>query len=343
MSTSAYGVVSTMSLTRWIDGVTMQQKLISLFKFNRSSIFAFLTLCFALCAVSFAPIFIRLSETELSANATVFNRLFVFLLCFGVGRVIREQISPSVDQEESDFSGKQWWLLWLIGPIAITSLILWAISLQYTTVAKSMLLNNLTPIFTTLGSWLFLGKKFDSKFLIGMGIAVAGAITLGLEDLTGAGGGSFMGDMYALLSAVFLGIYFLIVEQLRSRFCATTILLWRCATGCVILIPIILLSGGKLFPTTQTALFAVLALGLICEGLGQRLLAESMNIFSSSFISLFLLLEPVISAVLAWIIFVEAISTSTWLGFAVVLSGIYLAQSSKCTNAQDNSLQIISE
>ena len=310
-----------------------QEQLMPKEKISRPFLFAFLTLCFALLCISFAPIFIRLSETELSANATVFNRLFIFFISFGSWQFLSRRLSPPQDQEDTPITVKQWWLLGSVGTVATISLVLWAISLQYTTVAKSMLLNNLTPIFTTLGSWIFLGKKFDSKFLLGMAIAVTGAITLGLEDLTGVGEGSFTGDIYAILSAVFLGTYFLIVEQLRSRFSGTTILLWRCATGSVILLLIMLFTSEQIFPTTEVAILAVIGLGIISEGLGQRLIAESMNVFSSSFVSIFLLLEPVISAVLAWFIFLESLSLTTWLGFAVVLTGIYLAQSSQSSTS----------
>jgi len=312
----------------------MPENLSPLPKISRPFLIAFLTLGLALLAVSFAPIFIRLSETELGPNGTVLNRLFIFLITFGSGRLVTEKFSARKEEERSPITGKQWVLLGSVGAIATISLVLWAISLQYTTVAKSVLLNNLTPIFTTLGSWLVLGKTFDSKFLVGLTIAVAGAITLGIEDVSGAAEGSLIGDLYALLSAVFLGIYFLIVEQLRLRFSATTILLWRCAVGSVILIPITFLAEGQLFPTTQTALLAVIGLGLISEGLGQRLVADSMNVFSSSFVSLFLLLEPIVSAILAWFIFLEHLTVTTWLGFAVVLTGIYLAQSSKASTAE---------
>ena len=92
-------------------------------------------------------------------------------------------------------------------------------------------------------------------------------------------------------------------------------------------------TGERIFPTTQVAILAVLGLGLVSEGLGQRLLADSMNVFSSSFVSLFLLLEPIISAILAWFIFTEGLTLTTWLAFAVVLTGIYLAQTSKAANA----------
>lgn len=294
-----------------------------------SRYWAIATLSFALLAVSFAPIFIRLSETEIGANATVFNRLLVFLTVFGIGRFLQQSFSPKVEEvtEETQTTPQQWLLLASVGVISIISLVLWAMSLQYTTVAKSMLLNNLTPIFTSLGSWLVFGKRFERKFLLGMVIALTGAIALGLEDLRSAEG-LLIGDLYALLSAVFLGTYFLVVEQLRCRFSATTILLWRCAIGSMALIPVVLLSETQLFPHTRVAILAVLGLGIISEGFGQRLLADCMDKLSASFVSLFLLLEPIVSAILAWLIFVEKLSPITWIGFAVVLAGIYLAQTS---------------
>ena len=298
----------------------------------KSKLTAGLTLCLALVSVSFAPIFIRFSETDLGANGTVFNRLLIFALVFGTGRIISQRLTATASSSEEvkgqdPLTWKHWLLLLAVGLSSITTLGLWAISLEYTSVAKSMLLNNLTPVFTSLGAWLCLGKRFDEKFLLGMSIALTGALALGLEDLQGSEE-HLVGDIYALLSAVFLGIYFLIVEQLRHRFSATTILLWRCTIGSLLLLPIVLMREGQLFPTSLSCWLAVIGLGLISEGLGQRLIADCMEQLSSSFIALFLLLEPIISAMLAWLIWSEGLSSTTWIGFAVILTGIYLAQSS---------------
>ncbi len=299
---------------------------------------AFIALCIALLSISFAPIFIRLAETELGANATVLNRMLIFLVSFGGGRWISRQISAA-DEEDADRDDgpttTEYLLLAGAGVVSVTSLVLWAMSLQYTTVAKSMLLNNLTPIFTSLGSWLLFRKQFDRRFLLGMGIALVGAIALSLEDLQSADG-LLIGDLYALLSAVFLGSYFLIAEKLRQRFSATTILLWRCAVGSALVLPLTLATESQLFPTSLVPFLAVCGLGIIGEGLGQRLIADSMQQFSSSFVALFLLLEPILSSILAWVIFAEALTSSTWVGFAVVLGGIYLAQSSQ-SSGQDES------
>lgn len=306
----------------------MQSSELSQSQSRSDYLWAIATLTFALLAISFAPIFIRLCETEIGPNATVFNRMFIFLMVFGIGKFLARQPDTEPQTETKEAIAKtQWFLLGGVGVISIISLVLWAVSLQYTTVAKCMLLNNLTPIFTSLGSWLLFGKKFDRRFLIGMAIALTGALALGFEDLQG-GEGLLIGDILAVLSAVFLGTYFLMVEQLRNSFDATTILLWRCGVGSGILIPLVFFTEDQFFPTTKIAIVAALGLGILCEGFGQRLIAACLDKLSSSFVSLFLLLEPIVSALLAWVIFAEALGLTTWLGFAVVLTGIYLAQSS---------------
>jgi drug/metabolite transporter (DMT)-like permease len=299
----------------------------------RADLISSFKLCCAVLAISSAPIFIRFSETGLGPNGTVFNRLFIFVTVFGSIQCARLglSVSPSEPSDSEPMTGQFWALLLGVGVMSVFSLGLWATSLEYISVAKSMLLNNLTPIFTTLGSWLFFRKRFDAKFLVGMAIALAGAIALGAEDLNSVDN-NLLGDACALLSAVFLAAYLMMVEKLRSRFSATTILLSRAIVGSTVLLPIAWLSEGQVFPTTPSVWMAVIALGIICEGFGQRLLADSMSQFSCSFIALVLLLEPVLSTILAWVIFAEQLGLVTWIGFAVVLTGIYIATSSNSTD-----------
>ena len=305
---------------------------------NSPSLGAIVRLLIALTAVSFAAIFMCYSQVEISANATVLGRFAIFTGVFGMARAIkalgqREAVRETTSIEPVvPVSRRQWILLGSVGVVATLSMVLWAMSLTRTSVANSVLLNNLTPLFTTLGGWLFLGQRFDRRFLIGLGIALLGAFSLGASDLH-LGSETLIGDAYALLSAVFLAAYFLLTERLRDRFSAMTILLWRCSIGSCILVPLIILTEGIHFlPTTATGWLSVIALGLICEGLGQRLLAESFATFSSSFISLFLLLEPPFSALLAWAIFAEHLGIMNLISFGIVSIGLYVAKSSQSTN-----------
>jgi drug/metabolite transporter (DMT)-like permease len=314
----------------------MNQPEINLQKKPRADLISTLKLCCAILAISSAPIFIRFSETGLGPNATVFNRLLIFVLIFGSIQSARLGLSPRAPKtsDAEPITPQLFGLLLGVGIISVFSLGLWATSLEYISVAKSMLLNNLTPIFTTLGSWLLFRKQFDTRFLIGMVIALIGAIALGAEDLYSVDN-NLLGDGFALLSAVFLAAYLMMVEKLRTRFSATTILLSRAIVGSMVLLPLTWFTEGQVFPTTATVWGAVIALGIICEGFGQRLLADSMSHFSCSFIALVLLLEPILSTILAWIIFAEKLGPVTWISFAVVLTGIYLATSSPSTEKEE--------
>ena len=84
----------------------------------------------------------------------------------------------------------------------------------------------------------------------------------------------------------------------------------------------------QLFPQTWQVWLAVVALALVCQVLGQGLLVYSLKQFSSGFIAVFLLLEPILTAILAWLVFAELLDWTNWLAFVMVLSGIYLTRSS---------------
>jgi len=297
---------------------------------SQGKIWAIVSLSAALLAVSLAAIFIRLSEREISPNATVFNRLWIATAVFGLWNgagEVRRRMSGNDVEVRSSYTLRDFMLLTAVGVVSSASLGFWAWSLTQTNVANSTVLRNLTPLFTTLGGWLLLGRRFDSRFLLGMAVALGGAIAIGMDDLQTAGD-NFAGDIAALLSAVFYAANLLIAEHLRTKFPATTILMWRCFIGSILILPLVLLAGDRVFPYSWQGWLAVMALAVICQAFGQGLLIHSLGRLSSGFVALFLLLEPVITAIIAWVLFSESLSLFNWLAFSVVLAGIYLAKSS---------------
>ncbi len=298
---------------------------------SQSKIWAIVWLSAALLAVSLAAIFIRLSEREISPNATVFNRLWIATAVFGLwngaGEVRRRLSGNDGEVRSTNYTLRDFMLLTAVGVVSSASLGFWAWSLTQTNVANSTVLRNLTPLFTTLGGWLLLGRRFDSRFLLGMAVALGGAIAIGMDDLQTAGD-NFAGDIAALLSAVFYAANLLIAEHLRTKFPATTILMWRCFIGSILILPLVVLAGDRIFPNSWQGWLAVIALAVICQAFGQGLLIHSLGRLSSGFVALFLLLEPVITAIIAGMLFSETLSLFNWLAFSVVLAGIYLAKSS---------------
>ncbi len=210
----------------------------------------------------------------------------------------------------------------------------WAWSLTQTTVANSNLLHNMTPIFATLGGWAFLGHSFDRKYLLGLALAISGVVAIGLQDLN-LTDVSFYGDLAALMSSVFYAINFLIIEKLRQKLSTTAIMIWSCALVTVILLPGILLTGDRLLPSSASTWIAILCLGILSQVCGQGILAYVLNRMKSGHVSLFLLLEPILTALLAWTIFGESLSLFNGLAFLIVLSGLYLATWSQSAEETD--------
>lgn len=293
---------------------------------------ALASLIAGLVALSFSPILIRLSQGELGPNATIFNRFWIstvaFLLWTGV-TAARQRLSNSQPQKPQVYTIRLLFLLLGVGFVMVATLVLWAWSLNQTSVANSTLMHNLAPLFTVLGGWLIWGKRFDSRFLIGMFVAMAGAGLLAYHDFSSTTGGEFQGDLLALLSAVFLGLYPLIVEELRTQLSPIVIMTWCSAIGTVLLLPVVILSEDRIFPCSLGGWLTVISLALICQILGLVLYANCLNRLSSGFVSLCDLFVPVLSSQEAWVIFSESPSLASLISFAVIVLGVYVTSSSQ--------------
>lgn len=299
---------------------------------------SFISVCLALFALSFTAILLKLGETEVSSNVIIFNRLWIATLILGLSQEAGKLKKFSEDKKEqkksqdnltlSTYTNRERWLLLVLVVTSTSSVIFWAWSLTQTSVANSTVLRSLTPLFTSLCGWLILNQKFDRQFCWGMLVAIVGAIVISGGDLR-MSADNFFGDAIALLSASLYAIYLVASEQLRSYRSATTILFWRCAFGALLMLPIILFTDESLFPSSYLGWVVVIALAIVCQVCGQGLLMYSLNQFSSSFVSLFLLLIPINTAILAWLIFAESLNWSNAIAFVLVLLGIYVAQSSK--------------
>ena len=215
-----------------------------------------------------------------------------------------------------------------MGLVHVLGRLSWTWALTQTGAANANALGSLNPLFTTLGGWLFFNQIFGRKFIIGLILAIIGAIAVGFEDLLRSNN-NFTGDAVALISSIFYAANFLLIEQIRNKFSIITILLWRCVIATSLMVPVVLIFEKQPFPVSLSGWLVVFALAAICESLGHGLIVYSLKTFSSGFISLLLLLNPVIVAILAWILFSENLSIFNLLGLALIVGGIYLAISNK--------------
>lgn len=298
----------------------------------QTSVFkAIVSLAIAVICLSLAAIFIKVSEREISPNALIFHRLWIATIIFGLWRQLKSS-QPSENQpvEQKTYNSQTISLLVALGICSAASQYCFVWSLTQTGAANATLLRNFTPVFTISSGWLLFGQRFDRKFLIGAVLAVGGAIAIGVNDWQ-ISANNVQGDALAILCAVFYSGSLLLVEQLRTELDTATIMLWRCAVGAMVTLPIMLITTDRVFPSSTNGWLSVIAFALVCQVLGQGLLAYCLKQLSSGLVGITLLLEPCITACFAWAIFSESLNFLNRVAFFVVLIGIYLAISSAST------------
>ncbi len=291
---------------------------------------AFIILFIALIALSCSPIFTKLSEIEISPNTTIFNRLWIatFILSFypNIDTSSTLNNTPQIIGR-STYKYKQKGLLMLASLAATASALCWAWSFTQTSVASSTVLRSLTPLFISTMAWLVFKQRCDRQFFIGMMLAMVGGITIGWDDFQ-LGKKYLIGDAIALVSAVLHGVNLLLAGHLREELDTTTILRWRCGFGALTIFPFVWLTEKHLFPYSWEGWLVIISLAVVCQLFGQGLLVYSLKQFTSSFVAIFMLLKPIVSALFAWVIFAESLSLFNAMALVLILVGIYLAKSS---------------
>jgi len=196
-------------------------------------------------------------------------------------------------------------------------------SVQTTRVANATLLNNLSPIWVALVTWLVWKKRLSGVFWLGLGLSLAGAVIVFSNDLIN-NPHLGRGDLLAIFASLFYAGYFLATQRGREHFdtleytslavaaCTFFLLLFNLAVGNP-------LSGYS----TQTYLI-FLAAALISQVTGYFAITYALGHLPAAIVSPTMIAQPVITALLAIPLFGEALLPAQWIGGLVVLTGIYL-------------------
>ncbi len=285
--------------------------------FPRTAVFALL---FGASAIGFAPIFVRLSETGPIATAFWRLALAVPVLWLGVWLTQRQD-----HDEKRPLSRRDMKLLIAAGAFFAGDLIVWHLAINYTSIANATILPNLAPVFVTLGAWLIFRQRVSRIFLLGLLLAIFGAMIL-IGQSFSLSSENLLGDVLALCTAVFYAGYILTVKQARDNVTTLKLMAWSGTVCALILLPVALLSGEIFWAASWQGWAVLLALALVSHVSGQGLIAYALAALPATFSSVSLLWQPVMAALLAWVLLGEALSGWQILGGVIVLSGILLAR-----------------
>jgi drug/metabolite transporter (DMT)-like permease len=287
---------------------------------------AFLCLLAGGCAIAFAPIFVRLSDTGPLASAfwrcaLAMPFLWVWLWKTGDRHLFQDAAAPQRERKKRLPPA-----LVLAGLFFAADLGVWHFSIVWTSVANSTLLANLAPIFVTLAGWLLWKQRFTRTFLIGMVVAIAGMFVLVGPNFA-IGGTRLLGDALGALTAVFYAGYMLAIKNARDAQASTARLMaWSTTISALALLPVALVAPQPFLPAAASGWLVLLGLALVSQILGQGLIAYAFAHLPASLSSVSLLIQPVVAAFAAWVLFAEPVGPAQFIGGAIVLAGIWLAK-----------------
>jgi drug/metabolite transporter (DMT)-like permease len=268
-------------------------------------------------AIGGSPIFVRLSE--IGPMATAFWRVALALLPFLLLWRATKQ------GEERPAGPRDHFFLLLPGVFLAADLAAWHLSLHMTSVANATLLANLAPVFVTLGSWLLFRTRITPVFLAGLGLALIGVLVL-KGGPSALGGGQLAGDATSIVAAFFYACYMLSLGHVRSRFSTLRIMVWTTLSAVICILPVAVFFEVDMVPATLFGWAMLLGLAFISHVGGQGLVTYALAYLPTAFSSLTLLLQPVVAAILAWILLAEPVGAMQAVGGAIVLAGILVAR-----------------
>ncbi len=267
-------------------------------------------------AISTSAILVKLAG-DAPAGIIAFYRMFFAIVL----------MSPFVffkyKHEFKTIHKRDWLLATISGIFLAFHFILWFESLNYTTVASSVVLVSLQPVFAFIGTYLLFGERFSVAAIISMFITIVGSIIIGWGDFQ-ISGLALLGDMLALLGAVTATGYFLLGQKLRRSLTLTTYTFIVYGISSVVLLLYNVILGNDFISYSIDIWGLFLALAIVPTFLGHSLFNWALKWLSTATISMAIVFEPIGASILAYLILGEVITYSQWLGGTIVIFGLFL-------------------
>ncbi|MCH2134319.1 MAG: DMT family transporter [Phycisphaerales bacterium] len=276
-------------------------------------------------AVAFAPIFPKMAMTvsDTGPIATAFWRLaLAFPVLLVAWLILRGRTSRPTPSKPMP-------LFWLFLPGIIFGfdLVTWHLSFPLTTAANATLLANLEVVLVGIVGWLVLKENLQWPFALGGVLALGGVALLMWSGPPATEGRSpLMGDLLALLTAVWYASYLLSVKRIRRQWNAMTVILISTGMSAIVLFISTIVGGESFIPNEPQAWIYLILLAIIPHCLGQGLIIYALASLPASLAAVTLLLQPVGAAIWGWLLLDEALNQFQILASVIVLIGIGLAR-----------------
>ena len=195
----------------------------------------------------------------------------------------------------------------------------WMTSLSFASTFVSTALVCTQPLFVAALSGILLHEPIKREAIPGAIVAIIGAAAIGLLSMNGEHG-SLLGDVLALLGAVFMAGHWLSSRAERKSLPALGYMTFVYIVTALCLLAISPFVGG--IHVTLPSMGGILVLAFACTLGGHALMTYLLGYVSADVVSFALLGEPIGAAIWALVLFKEQVSVPLLIGGAIVIAGL---------------------
>jgi drug/metabolite transporter (DMT)-like permease len=199
----------------------------------------------------------------------------------------------------------------------------WIASLDYTSVANSVLLVNTNPIWVGLLTPLITRDRIRIGTIGCILLSVIGGTIIGWDDFA-TGGNALWGDALALMGGVFAALYLLLGRNLRVRLSLLAYIFLCYGSAAVFLWGAVAISGQTVTGFSGATWGAFCGMALFSQLVGHTSYNWALKWMSTSTVAVSLLGEPIGASLLAYLFFQEALTGAMFIGGGLILLAIYL-------------------
>jgi drug/metabolite transporter (DMT)-like permease len=296
----------------------------------------------AILAVSTASILIRLAQEDAPSITIAALRLTIAV-------VLLAPVALTRFRSELRALGRNEILLAAAsGALLALHFATWITSLEYTTVASSVVLVSTGPLWVALLSALVLRERMKAAAMWGLALAVTGGIVIaggqactwssGLRcsHLSTTGDGrALWGDFLALAGAWSVSGYLVIGRHLRARLTLVPYIFLVYGFAAVGLLSAALAMGGLQFALSPATYGWIILLALVPQLIGHSTYNWALAYLPAAVVAVTTLGEPIGSAILAYVVLHEKPGAVVLVGALFILAGIYLSTRAPRASAEN--------
>lgn len=300
---------------------------------SKEKLYPLLGLFFGILAVSTASIFIRFAQSGAPSIVIAAIRLSTAsLLITPIAYIQYRQQLFKVSKRELLF-------LLLSGLFLSIHFAAWITSLEFTSIASSVVLVTTTPLWVALFSPIFLKEKNNSSIWIGLIFALLGSSLVALSNQCSFSlvdpiqcesvdlsfdRNTLLGNILALLGAWMAAGYMMVGRKVRSTLPLIKYIFFVYIFAAIFLLLFVVISGESLVGYTNQAYLWMLLLGLIPQLFGHSIFNWALGHLPAAFVSIALIGEPIGTILLAFLFLKETPNNLEYLGGLLILTGIFL-------------------